>query len=207
MPRSNPKKHSSPSVENQHPNTSGPLIFYRDRKKQKTAKSASNEKYRPMRTSAKQLPFLSRKERLDKLSDIPNKNDRNLQLILWELDCNYTLLEHQFVGVRRLAGLSENFPEKPLKLKVDETDGEEFDEALFDWTTKVLENAPIDERRGVLMGDEMGESLCYCCCIFILKQLYLLSISHFVITIHIDFISGLGKVSCYHCCYIYCSIS
>jgi SNF2 family DNA or RNA helicase len=86
---------------------------------------------------------------------------------LWELDCNYALLEHQFHGVRALAGVSSDFPGH-LKLKKKE--GQTRDDALLDWVVNdVLRNVPkaAEDDRGVLMADVMGlgktvQSVCAC---------------------------------------------
>ena len=71
----------------------------------KTGKKAKNSgaKMRSMSSLAEALPDLSPTEKEATLAKIQSEFDRNLQVVLFTLDCNYTLLEHQFLGVRALA--------------------------------------------------------------------------------------------------------
>jgi SNF2-related domain len=117
----------------------------------------NSKKTRPMDDSQTEwLPNLTRDEKQAVLGEIANPFDQNLQIVLWEIDCNYTLLEHQFKGVRALAGVPDDFP-GPLMLK---TKIEDLDQAISDWTYKVLRTAkprrPNVVDRGILMADVMG---------------------------------------------------
>lgn len=133
------------------------MTFYSERKRQK--KNSASSKLRPMRSNVKPLPDLSRSEKKEKLAKIAEPLDRNLQVVLWECNCNYVLLDHQFKGVRALASLPADFP-GPMKLKpcIDQKDEEALDDAVFDWTVQVLKNAeaPKEDHRGILMADVMG---------------------------------------------------
>lgn len=68
----------------------------------KRHKKHHGTKMRPMSCLVEALPDLSPAEKEDTLSKIESEFDRNLQLVLFEVDCNYVLLEHQFTGVRAL---------------------------------------------------------------------------------------------------------
>ena len=54
--------------------------------------------------------------KLDKLDQIEKPADKRLQQLLWELKCDFTLFEHQYVGVRVLAGVSADFPGEEMLL-------------------------------------------------------------------------------------------
>jgi len=149
-------------------------------KKQKSTKATTTmtmaDKFKPMRCSDDigPLPSLTRLAQRENLAGITNDNDQNLQLLLWECDCHYVLLDHQFRGIRAMAGVPDDFP-GPLKLKLKQSkqkkpmdltkiddegsaEKEAYDQAVFDWVYKVLRKAtPRRENdRGVLMADVMG---------------------------------------------------
>ena len=71
-----------------------------------SAKRHNNRKHgtkmRSMSCLEEALPDLSPTEKEITLSKITSEYDRNLQVVLFEVDCNYVLLEHQFTGVRAL---------------------------------------------------------------------------------------------------------
>ena len=93
------------------------------------------------------LPFPNAAEVLDK---IDSAADRNFQVLMWEIDCHYVLLPHQFKGVRAMAGVAEDFP-GPTPSPPN-TEG-----ALLEWVVHHLKNtAGQPKDRGVLMADVMG---------------------------------------------------
>jgi hypothetical protein len=67
-------------------------------------------------------------------------HNKGLQRILFEIGCDFTLFEHQYVGVRVIAGVSENFP----------AEGKERLEAL----RSALPRRENDS--GIIMADVMG---------------------------------------------------
>lgn len=181
--------------ENAHPNHARPTSRSntnpfndqqtRNRKRQKqsnTKKTAeaivtrkktknSGTKMRPMASQVEALPDLSRAEKEASLAKIEDEFDRNLQMVLFEVDCNYVLLQHQFLGVRALTGVPDDFP-GVMKLKAhDLGSAESEDDAVFDWVVSVLKKSkprrPEGNDRGVLMADSMGlgktvVSVCAC---------------------------------------------
>jgi SNF2 family DNA or RNA helicase len=131
--------------------TAAPVTLSKEKVRPKNSK-----KTRPMDTLEEYLADLTRDEKIEALNAIANPLDQNLQVVLWEIDCNYLLLEHQFKGVRALAGVPDEFP-GPMRLK-NKTEND--DQAIFDWTVKVLRTAtprrPGAVDRGILMCDVMG---------------------------------------------------
>lgn len=63
----------------------------------------SATKMSPMPCQVEALRELTPSEKGATLAKIDSEFDRNLQIVLFEVDCNYVLLEHQFLGVRALA--------------------------------------------------------------------------------------------------------
>lgn len=117
-----------------------------DSKRRKAAAATTKLRAMPNGNALEALPYPDAKELLGKLEkDV----DRHLQLLLWEIDCHYVLLPHQFRGVRALAGVPEDYPgtrpAPPAK-----------EEALMEWVVTTLEKAPPSKDRGVLMADVMG---------------------------------------------------
>jgi SNF2 family DNA or RNA helicase len=99
----------------------------------------------PMRPLAK----LSAVEKKAVLSKIESAADRALMRLLWKIGFRYTLMAHQFEGVRAVAGVPSIFPLAP------ET-GDEFSVASAR-PEKVLQSFPIVlKTRGLLLADEMG---------------------------------------------------
>ena len=112
----------------------------------------------PISGGVQELPRLTSIEQDEALSKIPNVLDRNLQILLWELDCNYQLLQHQFQGVRELAGVVPDFP-GPLNLKRKGQTDDTYDNLLFDWVVDdVLRKVPpaTEYDRGLILADVMG---------------------------------------------------
>lgn len=58
--------------------------------------------------------------KLEKLKSIDNAANRRLQQLLWELSFDYELFDHQFRGVRALAGVSDDFPGEEMLQVHDE---------------------------------------------------------------------------------------
>ena len=128
---------------------------------------------RPIYSDTPELPCLTEDQQQAALQEIQLDQDKHLQILLWQLDSNY-VLEHQFKGVRALAGVAEDFPGPILKLKKKE--GQTRDDALFHWVVDdVLRKVPPPSRdeegvlvdRGLLMADVVGlgktvQSVCAC---------------------------------------------
>ena len=92
------------------------------------------------------LPFPNAAE---VLAELDNETDRNFQVLLWEIDCHYILLPHQFKGVRAIAGVPADFPGPGPAPPTQEA-------ALMEWVLGHLRKVKEPAERGVLMGDVMG---------------------------------------------------
>ena len=106
-------------------------------------------------------------EQAEILSKLENQNDKNLQRLMWAIDCRYNFLPYQFLGVRSLAGVEENYPQ--LASKGDDATstacarGQDDDESASDEADKALQPLNAlqvlrdtkfrDNNRGILMGD------------------------------------------------------
>ena len=89
--------------------------------------------------------------KLEKLQEIEDPVDRRLQQLLWELGCEFDLFPHQFLGVRTLAGLADEFPgESMLK----------FTPPMRRTDARILALKDAKPRRegdhGVILADSMG---------------------------------------------------
>jgi SNF2 family DNA or RNA helicase len=97
------------------------------------------------------LDLESKKKALDSIG-IDNErelaNAQGLQILLWELGCNYCLQAHQFLAVRAIAvGISDH--EFPGPIDLATADAKQ--------ATKVLKNSPWRlSNKGFLIGDVMG---------------------------------------------------
>jgi SNF2 family DNA or RNA helicase len=118
------------------------------RKSEQTKKAPWLKKIRneePMRPLAK----LSASEKKAVLNKIESAADRALMCLLWKIGFRYTLMAHQFQGVRAVAGVPSFFPLAPKT-------GDEFSIASSR-PEKVLQSFPIVmQTRGLLLADEMG---------------------------------------------------
>jgi len=123
--------------------------------KQTQASKNNSSRMRPMTSFVEAFPDLSPAEKKATLASIPNAMDRNLQVIVFEVDCNYVLLQHQFHGVRALVGVPDDFPGKMMLKEHNESSPEAHDNAVFDWVVKVLRNCKPRRKgsdRGVLLA-------------------------------------------------------
>jgi hypothetical protein len=118
------------------------------RKSEESKKSPWLKKIRskePMRPLAK----LSAVEKKAVLNGIASAADRALMLLLWKIGFRYTLMAHQFEGVRAVAGVPSFFP-----LASETGDESSIASTLPE---KVLQSFPIVmPTRGLLLADEMG---------------------------------------------------
>ena len=100
-------------------------------------------------------PPMSR-SKLDKLEQIQDPVDRGLQRLLWELGCDFELLEHQFMGVRALAGVSDDFPGQDLAPDLSSKSSKHsYKKGLLQ---ALLDAKPRTENmdRGLIFADDMG---------------------------------------------------
>ena len=82
--------------------------------------------------------------------------DPNLQIVLWEIDCNDTVSSPQFQGVRELAGVAPDFP-APLNIaKRNGQTEDDFNTLVSDWVVDdVLRKVPpaTEYDRGLILAD------------------------------------------------------
>lgn len=89
------------------------------------------------------------------LNSMDSACDRHLQVLLWEIDCHYVLLKHQFKGVRAMAGLADDFP------GVHSPPPPAQEAKLLEWVlTHLTVTAKPRDDRGVLMADVMVRKEC-----------------------------------------------
>jgi hypothetical protein len=101
-------------------------------------------------------PMPSDKQKRKILAKISNQDDKNLQELIWGIDCRYKLLHYQFLGVRSIAGVPEDFPQ----LEDDDESSFSEDEGPCrrsrDWKRILRATKLVENNRGVLMADVMG---------------------------------------------------
>ena len=115
-------------------------------------------------TGVKALPLPAKGPEQDAILDQigrDNQADCLLQMLLWYIGCRYTLLPHQFAGVRSIASVTPDYPDAMVQewmsAHIDEGAGHSCLSQYFDikWEI-VLQRTLFIERRGVLMADVMG---------------------------------------------------
>jgi hypothetical protein len=74
--------------------------------------------------------------------------DDLLQKLLHHIDCRYSLLSHQYEGVRKTAGLESTYPKDVIEIIMQSSLGLTWD--------AVLSKSQLTRRRGILMADVMG---------------------------------------------------
>ncbi|CAB9520696.1 regulator of chromatin subfamily A containing DEAD/H box 1 [Seminavis robusta] len=106
--------------------------------------SSSSSSIEEIDSNVRKLPPLTHPQQHEVLRAIERNEDKNLQMLFWELGCNFVLHEHQFKAVRMVAGVQEDFP----RVQADTR-----------WATmNSLANAkPRDlAEKGLLVADVMG---------------------------------------------------
>lgn len=84
-----------------------------------------------------------------------------LQQLLWHIDCRYTLLSHQFEGVRSTAGVADDYPmQLVIAMTANTTRSGGLNAAsqmlsTVEWDL-ILRRTKFSHLRGVLMADVMG---------------------------------------------------
>lgn len=135
--------HSEPETsDNEHDPISG-------KRRAKEVKVLSRLKRIKTKPLVRPLPKFLALEQEAVLRKIEKPADRALMRLLWKIGFRYTLLAHQFEGVRAVAGLPFNFP---LLFKIG-------DESRIASTLreKIFQFFPIEMKtRGMLLADEMG---------------------------------------------------
>ena len=105
----------------------------------------SNQQQKRLKTDSKATLLTSIEYLADPkkaiIEQIKEPRDQWLQALLWEIHCSYNLYEHQFQGVRALAGVPDDFPSINSQP-----------------TLEILRTAqPRHENdRGIIMADVMG---------------------------------------------------
>lgn len=110
------------------------------------SEQVDGELRRLMASQVEELPRLSRAEKDKHIAKIQQPLDACLQMVIWAIGCNYVLYDHQFAGVRLIAGVSSKFP---YNIRTLEETEEQIDE--------ILETAKERRRRGLIMADVMGK--------------------------------------------------
>ena len=85
------------------------------------------------------------------LKNISNVEDAGLQRLLWEIGSTVKLLDHQFRGVRAIAGVSNDFPGDQLVEITDDNQGDILRDQVL-----VKAKPRFEDDRGLIMADVMG---------------------------------------------------
>jgi len=103
----------------------------------------------------------SKAKQIAELAKIPVPANRALQKLLFDTgNFRMTLLEHQFLAVRKVAGVPDNYPMHENS-SIQSADTATIEESLLNWPVD-----PVKDRRerGVLIADEMVR--CHCMKLF-----------------------------------------